>query len=250
MIRLVLVVLAVLRFSPTRLVFRLVRGDFVNAYSIGWLLHQAPDNNPVLRLRLQVAGRRFPCRECLRVKFAPSLGKLLQVVLRSPPHVPRLAALDAGNWKPSVLHPSVEQRADAVMRAGDPYLILRVGADYRLRSVPNLVSVFVVGELIKQLKAEGTAYKAGQFPFLANGRARALGDTTGFVKILADAKTDEILGVHIIGPMASELIAEAVMAMEFKASAEDIARICHAHPSLSESTKEAALAVDKRTLNF
>ncbi len=107
-----------------------------------------------------------------------------------------------------------------------------------------------VGKTEQQLKAEGTAYKAGQFPFLANGRARALGDTTGFVKILADAKTDEILGVHIIGPMASELIAEAVMAMEFKASAEDIARICHAHPSLSESTKEAALAVDKRTLNF
>ncbi|MEZ5643895.1 MAG: dihydrolipoyl dehydrogenase [Burkholderiaceae bacterium] len=107
-----------------------------------------------------------------------------------------------------------------------------------------------VGKTEQQLKAEGVAYKAGQFPFLANGRARALGDTTGFVKIIADATTDEILGVHIIGPMASELIAEAVMAMEFKASAEDIARICHAHPSLSESTKEAALAVDKRTLNF
>jgi len=107
-----------------------------------------------------------------------------------------------------------------------------------------------VGRTEQQLKAEGVAYKAGQFPFLANGRARALGDTTGFVKILADTQTDEILGVHIIGPMASELIAEAVMAMEFKASAEDIARICHAHPSLSESTKEAALAVDKRTLNF
>ena len=107
-----------------------------------------------------------------------------------------------------------------------------------------------VGRTEQQLKADGVAYKAGQFPFLANGRARALGDTTGFVKILADAKTDEILGVHIIGPMASELIAEAVMAMEFKASSEDIARICHAHPSLSESTKEAALAVDKRTLNF
>ena len=107
-----------------------------------------------------------------------------------------------------------------------------------------------VGRTEQQLKADGVAYKAGQFPFLANGRARALGDTTGFVKILAEAQTDEILGVHIIGPMASELIAEAVMAMAFKASAEDIARICHAHPSLSESTKEAALAVDKRTLNF
>ncbi len=107
-----------------------------------------------------------------------------------------------------------------------------------------------VGQTEQQLKAEGRAYKAGTFPFMANGRARAMGDTTGMVKFLADAKTDEILGVHIVGPMASELIAEAVVAMEFKASSEDIARICHAHPSLSEATKEAALAVDKRTLNF
>jgi dihydrolipoamide dehydrogenase len=107
-----------------------------------------------------------------------------------------------------------------------------------------------VGQTEAQLKVEGRAYKAGQFPFMANGRARALGDTTGFVKYIADAKTDEILGVHIIGPYASELIAESVVAMEFKASSEDIARICHAHPSLSEATKEAALAVDKRTLNF
>jgi dihydrolipoamide dehydrogenase len=107
-----------------------------------------------------------------------------------------------------------------------------------------------VGRTEQQLKADGVAYKAGTFPFLANGRARALGDTTGMVKMLADATTDEILGVHIVGPMASELIAECVMAMEFRASSEDIARICHAHPSLSESTKEAALAVDKRTLNF
>ena len=107
-----------------------------------------------------------------------------------------------------------------------------------------------VGQTEQQLKAAGRAYKAGTFPFLANGRARALGDTTGLVKFLADAATDEILGVHIVGPMASELISEAVVAMEFKASAEDIARICHAHPSLSEATKEAALAVDKRTLNF
>ena len=107
-----------------------------------------------------------------------------------------------------------------------------------------------VGRTEQQLKADGVAYKAGSFPFLANGRARALGDTTGFVKFLADATIDEILGVHIVGPQASELISEAVVAMEFKASAEDIARICHAHPSLSEATKEAALAVDKRTLNF
>ena len=107
-----------------------------------------------------------------------------------------------------------------------------------------------VGQTEEALKAAGRAYKAGTFPFLANGRARALGDTTGMVKFLADAKSDEILGVHIVGPFASELIAECVVAMEFKAAAEDIARICHAHPSLSEATKEAALAVDKRSLNF
>ncbi len=107
-----------------------------------------------------------------------------------------------------------------------------------------------VGQTEQQLKAAGRAYRAGSFPFLANGRARALGDTTGFVKMLADASTDEILGVHIVGPQASELIAEAAVAMAFRASSEDIARICHAHPSLSESTKEAALAVDQRTLNF
>jgi dihydrolipoamide dehydrogenase len=107
-----------------------------------------------------------------------------------------------------------------------------------------------VGQTEEQLKAEGRAFKAGTFPFMANGRARALGDTTGMVKVLADATSDEILGVHIVGPQASELIAESVVAMEFRASSEDIARICHAHPSLSEATKEAALAVDKRTLNF
>ncbi len=107
-----------------------------------------------------------------------------------------------------------------------------------------------VGQTEQQLKAAGVAYRAGSFPFSANGRARALGDTTGFVKILADAATDRILGMHVIGPFASELISEGVVAMEFGASAEDIARICHAHPSLSEATKEAALAVDGRVLNL
>jgi dihydrolipoamide dehydrogenase len=107
-----------------------------------------------------------------------------------------------------------------------------------------------VGKTEQQLKAEGVAYKAGSFPFMANGRARALGNTDGMVKIIADAKTDKVLGMHAVGPVVSELIAEGVMAMEFGASSEDIARICHAHPTLSEATKEAALAVDKRTLNF
>jgi dihydrolipoamide dehydrogenase len=107
-----------------------------------------------------------------------------------------------------------------------------------------------VGKTEQQLKAEGADFRAGSFPFTANGRARAMGDTRGFVKIIADRKTDRILGMHIIGPGASELISEGVVAMEFGASSEDLARICHAHPSLSEATKEAALAVDGRTLNL
>jgi dihydrolipoyl dehydrogenase len=107
-----------------------------------------------------------------------------------------------------------------------------------------------VGKTEQQLKAEGVAYRAGTFPFMANARARALGDTQGLVKFLADAKTDTVLGVHIIGAFASELIAEGVVAMEFRASSEDIGMICHAHPSLSEAMKDAALAVDKRALNI
>lgn len=107
-----------------------------------------------------------------------------------------------------------------------------------------------VGKTEQQIRAEGIEYRTGSFPFSANGRARALGDTTGLVKFVADKKTDRILGVHMIGPMVSELIAEAVVAMEFGASSEDIAMICHAHPSLSEAVKEAALAVDGRTLNL
>src|SRR5438132_919426 len=107
-----------------------------------------------------------------------------------------------------------------------------------------------VGETEQQLKARNAEYRAGSFPFAANARARALGDTSGLVKFLADAKTDRVLGVHIIGPFAGELIAEAVAAMEFGASAEDIGIICHAHPSLSEAMKDAALAVDKRAINI
>jgi len=107
-----------------------------------------------------------------------------------------------------------------------------------------------VGKTEQQLKADGVDYRAGSFPFSANARARAMGETAGFVKILADRATDRILGMHVIGPYASELIAEGVVAMEFGAASEDLARICHAHPSLSEATREAALAVDARTLNL
>ncbi len=107
-----------------------------------------------------------------------------------------------------------------------------------------------VGKTEQQLKSEGRAYKAGQFPFAANGRALGMDAAEGFVKVLADAATDEILGVHIVAASASDLIAEAAVAMEFKAAAEDIARICHPHPSMSEVMREAALATDKRALNM
>jgi dihydrolipoamide dehydrogenase len=102
--------------------------------------------------------------------------------------------------------------------------------------------VAAVGKTEEQLKDAGVAFKSGSFPFKALGRARAGGDTDGFVKILADEKTDEVLGVHMIGPRCADLIAEAVVAMEYRASAEDISRMSHAHPTFAEAIKEAALA--------
>jgi dihydrolipoamide dehydrogenase len=107
-----------------------------------------------------------------------------------------------------------------------------------------------VGKTEEELKAAGVKYKAGKFPFTANGRARALGYTDGFVKILADAASDKVLGVHIVGPNAGDLIAEVTLAIEFGASAEDIGRTCHAHPTLAEAVKEAALAVDGRPIHI
>jgi len=107
-----------------------------------------------------------------------------------------------------------------------------------------------VGKTEEERKEAGAPYRKGAFPFLANGRAHALGDTTGKVKILAHEETDRVLGVHIVGPHAGDLIAEAAVAIEFGASAEDLARACHAHPTLAESIKEAALAVDGRALHY
>ena len=116
--------------------------------------------------------------------------------------------------------------------------------------VYTMPEVAAVGKSEEDLKAAGIAYNVGKFPFTANGRAKANQQTDGFVKILADAKTDRVLGVHIIGADAGNMIAEACVAMEFGASAEDIARTCHAHPTLPEAVKEAALAVDKRAIHM
>jgi len=106
-----------------------------------------------------------------------------------------------------------------------------------------------VGQTEQALQAAGTPYRKGTFNFLASGRAQALGDTRGFVKVLAEDRTDRLLGVHMIGPRVSELVAEAVVALEFSAAAEDLARICHAHPTLSEALREAALAALGRPLH-
>jgi len=124
--------------------------------------------------------------------------------------------------------------------------------DYDL--VPGVVYTWPeaaqVGKTEEQLKKDGVKYKVGKFPFTANGRARAMNSTDGFVKIIADEASDRVLGVHIIGPEAGTLIAECVIAMEFGASSEDIARTCHAHPTLEEAVKEAALAVDGRPIHI
>ncbi len=121
-------------------------------------------------------------------------------------------------------------------------------------AIPGVIytspEVASVGQTEEQLKTAGTEYRIGKFPFTANGRARAMGQTDGLVKILADKRTDRLLGAHILGPDAGTLIAELAMAMEFGASSEDVARICHAHPTLNEAVKEAALAVDGRALHI
>ena len=120
--------------------------------------------------------------------------------------------------------------------------------------IPNVIytypEVASVGKSEEELKQAGLAYNVGKFPFTANGRAKVNLQTEGFVKILADAKTDRVLGVHIVGADAGNMIAEAAVAMEFGAASEDIARTCHAHPTLTEAVKEAALAVDKRAIHM
>jgi len=121
-------------------------------------------------------------------------------------------------------------------------------------AIPNVIYTFPevasVGKTEEELKAAGIAYNAGKFPFTANGRAKVNHTTDGFVKILSDAKTDRVLGVHIVGADAGNMIAEAAVAMEFGGAAEDIARTCHAHPTLPEAVKEAAMAVAKRAIHM
>ena len=163
-------------------------------------------------------------------------------------NLPRVFAIGDAVRGPMLAHKSSEEGvAVAETIAGQMSHINHETIPWVIYTAPEIAWV---GQTEQELKAKGIAYRAGQFPFIASGRARAIGETAGFCKMLADAETDRILGVHIIGPFASELISEAVVAMEFGATSEDIARIVHAHPSLSEAMHEAALGVDKRTLNI
>lgn len=127
-------------------------------------------------------------------------------------------------------------------------------AEVNYNVIPSVIytspEIAWVGKTEEEVKASGRAYKTGSFPFAASGRAKAMEQTDGMVKIVSAEEDDQILGVHIIGPMAGELISELVLAMEFQASTEDIQRTIHAHPSLAEAIHEAALAVDNRALNY
>jgi len=162
--------------------------------------------------------------------------------------VPGIYAIGDVIAGPMLAHKASEEGVVAVERMAG------VAGHVNYLGIPNVVythpEVAAVGLTEEEAKAQGHEVRIGKFPFLATGRARALGDTEGFVKMVGDAKTDRVLGVHIIGPRASDLIAEAVLSIELAASTEDIARASHAHPTLAEALKEAALAVDKRTLNI
>jgi len=149
---------------------------------------------------------------------------------------------------PMLAHKASEEGLAAVE------LIAGQAGHVNYNAIPNVVytapELASVGATEEELKTKGVQYKSGAFPFMANGRAKCMEEIEGFVKILADAQSDRVLGVHMVGPRVSELISEAVAVMEFGGSAEDIARICHAHPTLAEVVKEAALAVGKRTLHI
>ena len=127
-------------------------------------------------------------------------------------------------------------------------------AEVNYAAIPSVIytapEIAWVGQSEQQLKASGRPYRVGRFPFSANGRARAMQASAGFCKVLAASDDDELLGVHIIGPLAGELIAEAVLAMEYRASSEDLQRTMHAHPTLSEAVHEAALNVDRRSIDY
>ncbi|QDV38564.1 dihydrolipoyl dehydrogenase [Tautonia plasticadhaerens] len=184
--------------------------------------------------------------EAVGVEHDPKAGKVtVDVHFRTT--VPSIYALGDVISGPMLAHKAEEEGvAFAELLAGKPGHI-------NYETIPSVIytwpEVAGVGLTEEQVKERGLDYRVGKAPFIANGRAKAMDEKDGIVKVIADARTDRVLGVHIIGPRASDMIAEAVAVMDFAGSAEDIARICHGHPTLSETLKEAALAVDKRTIN-
>ena len=180
------------------------------------------------------------------VVLADRTGKV-QVDKHFRTAVPTISAIGDVIDGPMLAHKAEEEGvAFAEILAGKPGHVNYDTIPSVIYTWPEMSSVGLTEE---QAKNRGLEYRTGKFLFKANGRARAMDETEGFVKVMADTKTDKVLGVHIIGPRASDMIAEAVAVMEFGGSAEDIARTCHAHPTLSESLKEAAMAVDKRAIH-
>jgi dihydrolipoamide dehydrogenase len=184
--------------------------------------------------------------EAVGVEHDPKVGKVtIDAHFRT--NIPSIYALGDIVSGPMLAHKAEEEGvAFAELLAGK-------AGHVNYETIPSVIytwpEIAGVGPTEEQLKEKGIDYRVGKAPFIANGRAKAMDEKDGIVKVLADSKTDRVLGVHIIGPRASDMIAEAVAVMEFAGSAEDIARICHGHPTLSETLKEAALAVDKRTIN-
>ena len=149
---------------------------------------------------------------------------------------------------PNIFNHPFTYESDLKLGIGD-FVEVPFGKSKMVGVVYTTPEVASIGKTEEQLKEKNIQYKIGKFSFMANSRAKAIDDAEGFVKILADQKTDKVLGAHLIGPHAGELIAEIGIAMEFGASSEDIARTCHAHPTFSEAVKEAALSVDKRAIH-
>lgn len=217
----------------------------------GGAIVEVEGKDPIRCDKVLLAVGRIPNTEGLGLEdvgIATGRRGVIEVDAHFQTNVPGIYAIGDVIAGPMLAHKAEEEGVACV-----EYLATGYGhVNYDV--IPGVVythpEVGSVGKTEDELKEAGVAYKKGTFPFLANARAKAMGSTEGRVKVLADANTDRILGVHIIGPHAGELIAEAAVAMEFGASAEDVARACHAHPTLAEALKEAALGVDKRSINF
>jgi dihydrolipoamide dehydrogenase len=201
--------------------------------------------------KVLVAVGRRPSTEGLGLKeIGLELDKkgFIPVNKRFETSIPGLFAIGDVIGNPMLAHKAEEEGVAAVE------LMAGKAGHVNYHAIPGVVythpELAQVGYTEDDAKAAGHEIKIGKFPFLANGRAKAMGETDGVIKVIADAKTDRILGIHILGPHASDMIAEAVLAVEFAASSEDVARCVHAHPTLAEALKEAALAVDKRAIHI